>query len=338
MKYRKLGRTGLKVSELGIGGHEYRRWLNTRQFANEKVNTEKFSKTQPQRNKIIERLIDAGVNYFDTTLPEEEKSLGEALKSLGRREEVYIAAAKNFLFSQLEKTPPSKWTETITEAVGERLRLLQTDYVDIFNINMPENNYSQEKLETTIAILEKMREKGKIGAIGASSHEPVFIAELIRKYDCFDSIMVPYNYHLQKARDELFPLCKARNVGVVVMKPLAWPYYGLSFTLFCPKELETNQFTPAQSSFKWILKSPEVSTIVTAVNSVNELEENLDTFAKQGKINEEILNGCLRVALGPQGKDRLREMTKHLARDIQNYARKALNTEQYGWNVVRDPK
>jgi aryl-alcohol dehydrogenase-like predicted oxidoreductase len=52
-------------------------------------------------------------------------------------------------------------------------------------------------------------------------------AELMRRHDCFDTVMVRYNYHLQEAREALFPLCKALDVGVVVMKPLTWPYYGI---------------------------------------------------------------------------------------------------------------
>jgi aryl-alcohol dehydrogenase-like predicted oxidoreductase len=91
---------------------------------------------------------------------------------------------------------------------------------------MPENNYSRDRLRITLEVLGEMKKQGRIGAIGASSHEPRFLAELIRKYDCFDSVMVRYNYHLQEARDVIFPLCKALGIGVVVMKPFSWPTTG----------------------------------------------------------------------------------------------------------------
>src|SRR3990170_8242565 len=104
MRYMILGRTGLKVSELGLGGHEYRRFLNLRHFPGkrkfeEKVSFEELLETQTQRNKLIKRAIDAGVNYFDTTLVEEAQSLGLALEDLGRRRDIYIAACmQTFLF------------------------------------------------------------------------------------------------------------------------------------------------------------------------------------------------------------------------------------------------
>lgn len=72
MRHRVLGRSGVRVSELWLGGHEYKRWLPR------ESNMEVFLKTQPQRKKLIERALDAGVNFFDTTHAEEAESLGLA--------------------------------------------------------------------------------------------------------------------------------------------------------------------------------------------------------------------------------------------------------------------
>jgi len=318
MNYRILGRTGLKVSELGLGGHEYRRWL-----PRERDNKE-FLKTQPQRNKLIERAIDAGVNYFDTTFVEEAESLGSAVKALGRREDIYISAMIVGLFKNMEEASPTRWREMIVEGVEERLRLLQTDHVDIFRICMPENDYSRNKMEITLKVLEEMKDQGKIGSIGASNHESRFLAELIRKYDCFDSIMIRYNYHLREAKEILFPLCKALNIGVVVMKPFSWPYYGISFAHFRPVDLEIGYYTPAQTGLRWILNSPEVATIVPGVNSLDELEENLTGVTKEGKIDDGVLEQRLQVAQSQQGKEILRKMLDHSAIDLRFYAQRAL--------------
>ncbi|KXA90749.1 hypothetical protein AKJ57_03875 [candidate division MSBL1 archaeon SCGC-AAA259A05] len=334
MKYRTSERTGLKISELGVGGHEYRPMLNSLQFPGEEVSEEEFSETQPERNEIIGRAVDAGINYFDPTMREEAKSLGEALQSLDLREEVHVAAESIYPLGRLEENSSSKWQNVVIDEVEERLNLLQTDYVDVFNVHCPESNYSRGRLEATVEALEKMEEENKVRSIGASSHEPSFLSELIKKYDCFDSVMIPYNYHFQRAKENLFPACKARNVGVVVMKPLSWPYYGLPFTLFSLNNLETGQCTPAQTSKQWILESPEVSTVVVAINSVKELEENMAALEKEGEVNEKALEKCLKFALGPEGKERLRELAERPELDLRNYARKALNAEQYGWSVI----
>jgi len=68
MKYRVLGRTGLTVSEIGLGGHEYRRFLPSTLLKQSEVDVEKLMATQPMRNEIVKSALEAGLNYFDTTL------------------------------------------------------------------------------------------------------------------------------------------------------------------------------------------------------------------------------------------------------------------------------
>jgi len=327
MRYQVLGRTGLKVSELGLGGHEYRRPLPTTLGRWGEIDTEKFDRTQPERNEIIKRAIEAGINYFDTTQMEEARSLGSALKAFGGRENIHIAAMIISPFRKMEGKPKADWRTIILQGVEECLKLLQTSYVDVFNLHEPEDRYSREKLEVTLEALREMKDEGKVGWIGASSHEPLFLAEIIRKYDCFDSLMVPYNYHQQEAREVLFPLCKALEIGVVVMKPLSWPYYGIPFIRFGPVEGEEDlPYTPAQLCLRWILKSPEVSTVLPSVNSLYELEENLAAITKEGEISEKILDSYLRVATGPGAKEKLKEMLKDPAVDIKHYAKRALES------------
>jgi aryl-alcohol dehydrogenase-like predicted oxidoreductase len=141
--------------------------------------------------------------------------------------------------------------------------------------------------------------------------------------------MVPYNYRLQEGREALFPLCVALDVGVVVMKPFSWPYYGLSFVNFHPDEMKTKGYTPSQTSLRWILESPEVSTIVPATNNIDELKENLAIFAEQHEVDEDVLRRCLEIAQSPRGRDKLRALSEGPARgrnDIKNYAKRALES------------
>jgi len=322
MRYRFLGRTGLRVSELGLGGHEYRRWLPGQRSEAE------FQKTQPQRTILVEKAIDAGVNYFDTTFADEAESLGLALKALGRREDVYISAMMVELFKKMEEAPPTRWRKIILDAVEERLRLLQTGYIDIFRICMPENDYSPHRFRTTWKVLAELKDQGKVGSIGASSHELGFLDKLIRTYDCFDSIMVRYNYYLQHAKETPFPLCKDLNIGLVIMKPFAWPYYGISFTRFRSVRTEEEYRTPAQTNLRWILNRSEVATIVPGVNTLDELEENLAAVTKEDLINEEVLERHLETALGRLGKERLKEMLQDPAIDVSYYANRALASEK----------
>jgi aryl-alcohol dehydrogenase-like predicted oxidoreductase len=334
MKYRMLGRTGLTVSELGLGGHEFARFLPSWHFTTnrkfeEPVPSAELVVTQAPRNELIETAIEAGVNYFDTGEVAEPQSLGLALDTLGHRKDVYVAAETMGPVRMLREIPKAQWRDALMDGVDERLRLLRTDHIDVFNAHEVADGYSRDRFEFVITTLKEIQEQGKLGAIGVSGHHPKFIAELIRKYDCFDSVMIPYNYHLQEARDALFPLCKALNIGVVVMKPFNWPYYGLPFTYFSPSNVDTGGYTPAQTSLKWILKAPEVSTIVPGTNTLTELAENLDTFTQNHAVDETVLKNSLTFALSDGGRERLKKMCadKEIARTrayIRGYSQRTL--------------
>ena len=324
MKYRVLGRTRLRVSEIGFGAHEYRRPLPTTLGEWGEIDTEQFMKSQPPRAGLIRKALDAGVNFFDTTQTEEAKSVGIVLEELGTRDKMYVAAMLIWPFRGMQESLRPRWRELILQGVEERLRLLKTDYIDVLNIHIPEDNYSPDRLETALKALEGARKHGKIRWIGASSHEPRFLAELMRKHDCFDTVMVRYNYHLQEAREALFPLCKALDVGVVVMKPLTWPYYGIPFMRFAPATAQGMGYTPAQTSLRWVLSSPEVSTTVPGMNEEKELIENLGASALAGRIDEDVLKQSLQLALSQEGRNRLTTMFDDPAIDIRHFAKRAL--------------
>jgi predicted aldo/keto reductase-like oxidoreductase len=324
MKYRVLGRTGLKVSVLGFGGHEYRRPLPTTLGKWGDIDLKEFKRKQSERNKLIEMAIDAGINYYDATQPEEAKSLGFALKELGLRNKVYVALMILRPLSKIAGKSRSDWKKIIIDDVEEKLELLQSDYTDILNVHMPEIEYSRERLTGTIKILCGLKNEGKIGSIAASSHEPRLLAEILRKFDCFDSVMVRYNYHLQEVKNIIFPLCKALNVGVSIMKPFSWPYYGIPFVRFEPLSKEKSRFTPIQTSLRWILKSPEVSTIVPGINTLSEFTENLEAIDKEGSINEDILKEYLEAAKSPTAKEALENMLNNSDIDIRYFAKRAL--------------
>lgn len=323
MKYRILGRTGLKVSELGFGGHEYRRPLPTTLCRWGEIDLEEFMRKQLQRNELIKEAIGLGINYFDTTQPEEAKSLGFALKDVGAREDVHVALMILRPLSRMAEKSKDNWRQIIIKDVEEKLDLLQSNYTDILNVHMPEICYSRERLIALINVLEELKQNGKIRSIAASSHQPRFLAEVIRTHDCFDSVMVRYNYHMQEAKKVLFPLCKVLEIGVVVMKPLAWPYYGIPFMRFGPVEGEEGQYTPAQTSLRWILNSPEVSTVVPGMNNLAELQENLKTIEKDELIDERILIRYLEVSHSPTARKQLEKMLKDSAVDLRHFAKRA---------------
>jgi aryl-alcohol dehydrogenase-like predicted oxidoreductase len=310
MKFRVLGRTGLKVSELGVGGHEFPRILEEgrRMGVEEPPRLEERLETQGPRNELVKRAVEEGVNFFDTGQIDEPQSLGLALKALGRTDGIHVAAETLWPFRRLDEISKHGWREFLIGDIEKRLKLVGTERIDVFNVHEVENGYSRDKLEFVLSVLSEMKDQGKIGAIGASTHQVRFLAEVMRRFDCFDSVMVPYNYHHQEAIEALFPLCRLLNVGVVVMKAFCWPYYGISFHHFCPPNLDTGGWMSNQVSLRWILQSPEVGVVVPAMSAIAELEDNVGAITKEGRADEEVLRRCLETARTPSGQEKLKEL------------------------------
>ena len=192
MEYRILGKTGLNISLLGLGGIPIQRI----DAAGTRV--------------LIEKLVDNGINYIDTArgYTVSEAYLGEALVGLRNK---FVLATKSM----------ARTKEAMAKDIEISLTNLKTDYIDLYQVHNP----SLAQLEEVIAeggALEALLEakaSGKIGHIGLTAHsEKVF--EKALELDWVETIMFPYNL-VETQGDELIKKCADKNIGFIAMKPLA---------------------------------------------------------------------------------------------------------------------
>jgi predicted aldo/keto reductase-like oxidoreductase len=194
MQYRKLGKTGLEVSAIGLG---------TGMLG---------SSTTEYAVRVVDRAIDLGVNYFDTARSywDSEIKLGQALKR--RRKKFYISSKTG------AQTKDEAWKQ-----VKESLERLQTDYLDNYHLHALRDG---KDLETRLGpggaleALVEAREKGLIRHIGCTSHTSRTLIKALQRFD-FEIILVPMNIIEREPLKELLPLCERKGVGVTIMKPVA---------------------------------------------------------------------------------------------------------------------
>lgn len=260
MQYRK-NRSGESISLLGYGCMRFTR----------KGNAIDLEKAQ----KELAYAIEKGVNYFDTAYiyPGSEACIGEIFHRLGCREKIQIATKlPHYLI---------KSKEGIEKTFQEQLKRLQTDYVDYYLMHMLTDTDTWEKLKA-IGILEWIEEKkacGQIRNIGFSYHGHTdMFCKLIDVYD-WDFTQIQYNYmdeHSQAGRKGL-QYAASKNIPVVIMEPLRGGKLVNLLPEKAKKIIAENErgYSAAEWAFRWLYDQPEVTCVLSGMNSMEMLKENL---------------------------------------------------------------
>ena len=258
-----LGRTGEKVSMIGIGcGH----------WGHENVSVEDVG-------SLFDRALEAGINYFDTA-PNyadgiSEKRLGEAMK--GRRDKVFLVS----------KTESATYEGT-WELLEQSLDNLQTDYLDLLhlhNIGREERFPNLDEAfgkKGAMGALREARKKGKIRYIGASGH--LYPSRFHYAIDSgeIDVFMTAVNYIVQHTYDfehKVWARAKDENIGLVAMKVLGGRD-GVPGNYRIPEE----DFTAA---VRYSLSLDGVSTSVLGVTDKKQLEQSLQVMENFKPLTEE---------------------------------------------------
>ncbi|UJF31928.1 aldo/keto reductase family protein [Paenibacillus hexagrammi] len=209
MKYRKLGRTGLQVSEISLGS-----WLT---YGN--------SVAEETVAKLTKRAFELGINFLDTAnvyaQGEAEILLGKALKSYKR--DSYVLATKAFW--PMGEGPNDKGLSRkhVFEQIHASLKRLQTDYVDIFYCH----RYDPETpVDETLRTIEDMVRQGKVLYVGVSEWTAAQIQEGLGVADKYllDRIVVnqpQYNMFYRGIESEVIPVSEKNGISQVVFSPLA---------------------------------------------------------------------------------------------------------------------
>ena len=265
MLYRK-DRNGNSLSILGFGCMRF-----TRKGAG--IDIEKAEKE-------ILAAWRAGVNYFDTAYiyPGSEAAIGEIFERNGIREKVNIAT----------KLPQYMITSRsgLDKYFDEQLSRLRTAYVDYYLMHHLTDLAMWEKLKA-VGVLEWIREKKESGAIrniGFSFHGNTDnFQQILKDYD-WDFCQIQYNYldDVSQAGVEGLRAAAAKGIPVVIMEPLR----GGKLVNMLPAKAETAMrksgrgWSPAEWAFRWLYDQPEVTVVLSGMNSLSMVEENCRTASE----------------------------------------------------------
>jgi len=228
MRTIRLGRSNLIVSEIGFGGIPIQR-LST-----------------PGAVEVVRRCLDLGVTFLDTAhgYTTSEQRIGQAIA--GRREGLVLATKS-----------PARDGETLGQHLALSLQRLGVSYIDLYQFHGVSSPEDYEKVLAPGGALERAREAqaaGQIGHIGVTSHSLPVAKEMVAS-GRFETIMFPFNLISSEPEDELLPLCRQHDVGLIAMKPMGG-----------------GVFTEARPAYNYLRQFPDVLPLV-GIENVAEIEE-----------------------------------------------------------------
>jgi len=295
MEYRKLGRTGLEVSEIGYGswGIGNSGWIG----ADDKESL-----------RALQKSIDLGLNFIDTALGygngHSEQLVGQVVRDQSKR--IYVATKippKNGQWPARPGVPAQDAfpSSHIIECTERSLRNLGTESIDIQQFHVWNDSWVGQG--DWLEAIQKLKEQGKIRFFGISinDHQPDNALRLIAT-GVVDTVQVIYNIFDQSPEDKLLPACQQHNIGVIVRVPL--DEGGLTGKItpqstFDPQDFRNGYFhgnrkrdvyTRVQSiasdlglsidampeiALRYVLSNPAVSTVIPGMRTVRNAERNM---------------------------------------------------------------
>ena len=299
MEYRRLGRTGLKVSTICLG---------TMQFG--------WTADEETSHLVLNRAIELGCNFIDTANVysswasgnkggESETIIGSWLASDSIRREDIIIATK--VRGKMGNGPNDQGLsrQHILSSVHDSLNRLRTDYIDLYQVHWPDKD---TPLDETLGALDDLVRSGLVRYIGCSNYPAWLLTKAlgasdIRRLARFESLQPHYNYiHRSEFERELQDLCTDQKIGVIPYSPLAGGFLtgkysregdlpdservnGVKSRYFNDRgfdALETmaqvskSYDAPvSQMAIAWILANPIVSSAIIGANTVSQLEETV---------------------------------------------------------------
>jgi predicted aldo/keto reductase-like oxidoreductase len=291
MKFRRFGRTELMLSEIGLGCAS---GLKSRQLG-----PVLFNQYREDLPAIVHKLLDLGGNFVATSYGyhDTEEILGRAL--VGRRDGVTIFTSPD---------PPKDTPDAVIARCHESLKRFRTDRIDCY---FSHGHWSDAFYEGAL----KLKEQGKIRFIGLSCHVPATHREHVEA-DQLDFVFQPYNYMAlakwteQFDRDsveDLFELCKKKDVGVICMKPMTGHFIpNWAKDTSDPKvarvmgELEEyGKENLYQAFLMWVLRNPNVACAAVGMSTVQDVVEDCTAVTQQfSELHHRLLEHYAAAATG----------------------------------------
>jgi len=273
MGYRRLGKTEIMISEIGLGGHG--------------------SKGLENRAEVLARAAELGINYLDTNIVDECVEYGQALRGSREKWTVGFASWPQKITTEYEENLS---LDGLIREIDGRLKDYKTDMLDIWRpvgatwgkgqTEIPTMlMVSHKTLDMVVEAFDKVHRQGKVRFLGISAHNPQVFRRVLNEYPQFSVIIFPYLFLTKPfGGDSLLALAAAKDVGVIGLKPFgAGTTFGIK-----PREITGAVDTRAPILLKKMLTERRLAAVIPGVNTTTQLDENVKgSYERDTPLSEE---------------------------------------------------
>jgi aryl-alcohol dehydrogenase-like predicted oxidoreductase len=279
MEYRRLGKTGLMVSAVCLGGH----WKRIGTMIGKDVAPARYSDNDwsylklpgffESRDKVLSHCIEVGVNYLDAMAAPEVVAYGQLLK--GRRDKIYFGYG---WWPKEVRYPEWRDPKRLLQGFDENLKQAGLDYVDLWRLALPMEGVPdlgelQRVEEATVEGLTRAKKQGKARFTGVSTHNRVWLKSLIEQYpEQIDVAIFPYTANSkQLPTDSVFDAIKQYDVGVFGIKPFADnSLFAGDSSLGSPTAAEDDR--RARLAIRYILSNPAITAPIPGMINTHQVD------------------------------------------------------------------
>jgi len=303
MEYRRLGKTGLWISAVCLGGH----WKRIDTALKTVEPKEGRSPFDQNRYDVVTRCMEAGINYIDACWSNEVTAYTRAVK--GRRDKIFMGCSwgdKELRFA------PYRTKDALLKTLEDGLKTAGLDYADLWRITMHERSgqHTEAEVQEMMKALETAKKQGKARFVGFSSHDRPHIKWMIETFPAVvDVVVTPYTADSKVLpQDSVFDAVKKGKVGVFGIKPFA------SNSLFKGDSSPQSPHAEADDrlarlAIRYILENPAITAPIPGLISAHQV----DNVALAVKERRQELSAGEKAELKAAG----REMWARLPEDYQ---------------------
>ena len=290
LKKRTLGKSGIEVTEIGLG-----LWAAGGSEWGETDDQEIFD--------TIDYTLDAGINFFDTAdvygMGHSEELLGKAMQ--GRRDKFIVATKIGWRDFDREANHTAYDTvDKLIAGVETNLSRLQTDYIDILQSHI---SYRESTMEIFLEGFQKLQQAGKVRAYGMSTSNFEYLQDFNHNNQCA-TLQIDYSILNRTSEKDIFPYCQEHNIGIIIRGGLAmgiltgkfskdtrfgegdfrqrWHENPDEYEVFLDDLQKVEQLKPlatertlAQLALQFTLAHPAVSTVIPGAKNVRQMRDNI---------------------------------------------------------------